>query len=572
MSGPRRYHLLEPVGRGSFGTVYRATMEAEGGFSKEVALKILKPEVASQMDMTSRLRDEARLLGLLRHRAILQVDGLVFIEGRWAVVMEYIEGVSLHEATSQARMPLGVSLEILAEISSALNVAYNQPGPDGRPLHLIHRDIKPANIRITASGGVKVLDFGIARANYNNREAETGSLLMGSFGYMSPERLDSIDGPEGDIYALGVVLYEMVVGERLGKTSSNLDRHASFHRAALKRFERIVGEPGAEATDLLGRMLSYRIGDRPNARELEIACRRIARALNHESLSEWAGRIVPFLMNSTPPGLTDDDSQLTGMTLAEQRPSWDRMGEAGMLGDPTAALPGRFDFENDTFPMDELPTASLMQFDLPTPLPPLYTDPTPSEPPELLEPLEPLEPLVVTGPDVDDQPLRRLLLLIVGMAALLAALALVAVISSKGASRHTGGTVHTPAPPAEPAADMGDDVRFLQVGPIEPVMPDRPRNPPPATAPTKAPGEDPVGATAPAPAQGRVTVTGDPVKLVLEGPNGKFSPGRVPAGTYTIRATFEGREPLVAGQIEVVQDTTLTLKCNATFARCMVSR
>ncbi|MBK7759699.1 MAG: serine/threonine protein kinase [Deltaproteobacteria bacterium] len=202
MVNARRYQIMEPIGQGSFGSVYRARLLAESGFTKDVAVKILRPEVSGRADLTQRLRDEARLLGLLRHRAILQVDGLVRIEAGWAMVMEYIEGVNLMEATADKRLPLPVALEIIAEVASALHAAWAQPGPDGRPLRLIHRDIKPSNLQLTATGSVKLLDFGVARADFQ-RESSSNLMLVGSFGYMAPERLDSVDGAEGRHLRLG---------------------------------------------------------------------------------------------------------------------------------------------------------------------------------------------------------------------------------------------------------------------------------------------------------------------------------------------------------------------------------
>lgn len=161
------------------------------------------------------------------------VDRLTRINGQWAVVMEYVEGVDLRHLIAHGPLPARPAVEIVGEVASALHVAYTREGPNGQPLHLIHRDIKPPNIQITPDGGVKVLDFGIARAEFRGREGETHSLRFGTPEYMSPERIDMVDGPEGDIYALGAVLYESLVDKRLGRTSSRKDRHSDIVAAGL---------------------------------------------------------------------------------------------------------------------------------------------------------------------------------------------------------------------------------------------------------------------------------------------------------------------------------------------------
>ena len=156
MNENRRYEVLGVLGRGGFGTVYRAQLLGQGGFRKAVALKVLNPDMTGVAEVASRLRDEARILGLVRHRALVQVDGLVQLDGRWAVVMEYVPGVDLRVLLRGGPVPVGPALEVAGEVAGALNAAYSAKGPDGSPLRLLHRDIKPGNVLVTAMGEVKV--------------------------------------------------------------------------------------------------------------------------------------------------------------------------------------------------------------------------------------------------------------------------------------------------------------------------------------------------------------------------------------------------------------------------------
>jgi serine/threonine protein kinase len=304
----RRYRILGVLGRGGFGTVYRAELLGEGKFVRQVALKVMNPNLEAQGEVARRMRDEARMLGMLRHRAIVQVDGLVRLDDRWTVVMEYIDGIDLH-AFRPNSIPVGPALEIVAEVATALNIAYETLGPDDKPLKLVHRDIKPSNLLLTSAGEVKVLDFGIARANFDAREAATRSMVFGSPGYIAPERMDFIDGPAGDVYSLGVVLFELVTGEAFGKAFAQPDRHAGLVAHAVERLRaRMLPE---SLVDLVNRMTNYHGEQRPSAREVESACRDLRGPLGAPWLRDWAeAEVPPMLLNR---GLTGNHDFSTSL-------------------------------------------------------------------------------------------------------------------------------------------------------------------------------------------------------------------------------------------------------------------
>lgn len=296
----RRFRVVEVLGRGGFGVVYRAEATSHGGFTKQVALKVLRKDVDLSGGVAERLRDEARILGLLRHRAIVKVDGLVELENGWAVVMEYVPGVNLsslvkHGCTARA------ATEIIAEVAGALHAAWHDVNDvTGEPLHLVHRDIKPANIRVTSQGEVKVLDFGVARADFDDREAETVSVLFGSMRYMAPERLDGIEGPSSDVYALGLVFAELLTGQRFGEPPKHPGRHEEWARKVLDAVEDAVAEEAEPEiidalSDLFGLTLAYEPTPRPSAAQIRSICRAIARKLPSAGLAEFAETEIPEL-------------------------------------------------------------------------------------------------------------------------------------------------------------------------------------------------------------------------------------------------------------------------------------
>lgn len=305
----RSYRIEGVLGRGGFGTVYKALLRAAGDFQKPVALKVLNDDLSDNAAILARLKDEARLLGMLHHRAIVQVDGLARLEGRWAVVMEYVEGVSLKELLVSGPVPVGPALLIGAEVSGALDAAWRRLGPSGQPLCLLHRDIKPSNIQLTPNGDVKLLDFGVARANLDTREAETRQHLMGSLPYMAPERFELDDGPAGDVYSLGVSLCELLGAQVSGRTRPRAEEHSQRVSLLLDQLE--VPAP-LEA--LLRSMLAYSPSDRPGARDCERTMTRLFPELGQELwLHDYAEHAVPPVMKDRP--VLDD--ALTGTLLTE---------------------------------------------------------------------------------------------------------------------------------------------------------------------------------------------------------------------------------------------------------------
>ena len=150
----RRFHFLRELGSGGFGSVFLAKVEHADGFSRLVAVKILKNQWTDSEEIASRMRDEARLLGLLRHRNIVDVLGLTSIDGRVAVIMEYLEGVDLRFVSRRLmaeneKFSVRAVLDIGFSVASALDAAYNRPPFAGeKPLRVIHRDIKPNNIML----------------------------------------------------------------------------------------------------------------------------------------------------------------------------------------------------------------------------------------------------------------------------------------------------------------------------------------------------------------------------------------------------------------------------------------
>ncbi len=215
MSATVSFEVLEIRASGAYATVCRA-VRANDALRRVVAVKALRATLVDNARALMRTRDEARLLARLSHPNIVKVEELLSLERRPILVMEWVEGVSLRELLDLNRngIYVGAALAAVSQCSRALDAAWSAVGDRGQPLHIVHRDVKPGNLLVTPHGAIKVVDFGLSRGEYFERETTTVSTVLGSMGYMAPERFRTGigDHPSIDIYALGLTLTELITG------------------------------------------------------------------------------------------------------------------------------------------------------------------------------------------------------------------------------------------------------------------------------------------------------------------------------------------------------------------------
>jgi serine/threonine protein kinase len=213
-----RYELLGELGSGGMAEILRARITGIDGFRRDVILKRLHAANAADPEFVGMFKDEARILGELRHQNVVQALDFGEEDGRLFLVLEYIEGPSL--ARVMRARPEGISPAVVAyigrEICHALDYVHRFRDADGTPLGLIHRDVTPSNVIVTPTGAVKLLDFGVAKFAKASQATRAGT-VKGKTAYVAPEQLTegrSIDG-RVDLFALGTMLHELVVGKRL---------------------------------------------------------------------------------------------------------------------------------------------------------------------------------------------------------------------------------------------------------------------------------------------------------------------------------------------------------------------
>jgi serine/threonine-protein kinase len=280
------YRLVEKIGEGGMGVVWRAT---DTTLDRDVAIKILPDLFSGDAERLARFEREAKLLASLNHANIATIHGIGESEGLRFVVMEMVEGEDLAQRLSRGPLPVEETLAAAVQLAEALEVAHEQG--------IIHRDLKPANIKLTPDGKVKVLDFGLAKAFDPERSGESSAsmsptvtsagtvagVLLGTAAYMSPEQAKAKSGVDrrADIWAFGVVLCEMLTGRKLFPGES-----ISETLAAVIMGEPDLGSLPANTPPRVRRLIERSLRKDPQSRLRDVGD---ARVVLEESLAghEW---------------------------------------------------------------------------------------------------------------------------------------------------------------------------------------------------------------------------------------------------------------------------------------------
>src|SRR3989475_3886356 len=214
-----KYKLLRLIASGGMAEVYPARKPGAAVFEKLVGLKRILPHLARDKQFVEMFLNEARLAARLDHPNIVSIFDLGEANGNYFIAMEFIDGPSLRAAAKRAlergeRLPIPEIVKIVSMAAAGLHYAHELTEADGKPLGLVHRDISPDNVLVHRNGAAKVVDFGIAKAANSSSSTRTGT-LKGKVAYMPPEQLrgDPLDR-RTDVFALGVVLYELLAGQR----------------------------------------------------------------------------------------------------------------------------------------------------------------------------------------------------------------------------------------------------------------------------------------------------------------------------------------------------------------------
>ncbi len=225
-----RYTLLRRIAAGGMAEIFVARQRALSGFEKDVVIKLLQEKYRPDARIVEMFLDEARIGAALNHPNIVHVYDVGDFEGTPYIAMEYIHGEELSELCKRGLelgdfLPFAHAVDLVRQAAEGMGYFHAKRDEQGEALEVVHRDISPSNLLVTNDGGLKIIDFGIARSKRS--AAGGGKLLPGKANYMSPEQARGEKADHrADIYALGIVLYELTVGRRLfkGKPGEVLDK------------------------------------------------------------------------------------------------------------------------------------------------------------------------------------------------------------------------------------------------------------------------------------------------------------------------------------------------------------
>src|SRR5262245_55331804 len=215
-----KYYLLERINVGGMAEVFKAKTFGVEGFERLLAVKRILPNIAEDEEFITMFIDEAKIAVQLQHANIAQIFDLGKIADSVFLALEYVHGRDLRSIFDRMRnkaeaLPIAMACYVTMQVCEGLDYAHNKRDAQGRELNLVHRDISPQNVLIGYEGECKLIDFGIAKAAGKASKTQAG-ILKGKFGYMSPEQVRGLPiDKRSDIFAVGIVLYELLTGERL---------------------------------------------------------------------------------------------------------------------------------------------------------------------------------------------------------------------------------------------------------------------------------------------------------------------------------------------------------------------
>jgi serine/threonine protein kinase len=296
MTETQRYRVVRRIAAGGMAEVYQGESAGIEGFRKKVAIKKVLPKLSQNREFIHMFLDEARLCAYLSHSKCVQVFDIGQAAGSHFIVMEFVDGADLQGVMEylqreQRAMPVELACLIAMHVCEGLAYAHDACDHEGQPLGIVHRDISPHNVLMTRHGEVKLVDFGLAKAS-SHLTAEEEDIVKGKFGYLAPEvTLGQGADRRVDIFAAGILFWEMLAGRRLFKGDTDLETFKQVQAAVVPDMRQIRADVGDDIAYVLSKAL---VRDRAQryqqagefAKDLSIVLDRLNKPVTYQDIAK----------------------------------------------------------------------------------------------------------------------------------------------------------------------------------------------------------------------------------------------------------------------------------------------
>jgi serine/threonine protein kinase len=449
-SAANNYQILGRLAVGGMAEIFLARGVSATGVERYCVLKRILRSRATDLHFLRMFLDEARLAAQLNHPNVAQVYDIGKLADSYFFTMEYVHGETVRAVIQRARslrreLPFGAIFTVAAGAASGLHHAHDRLGFDGRPLGIVHRDVSPSNLMISYEGGVKVVDFGVAKAADRMQETRSGT-VKGKISYLSPEQCRSADvDRRTDLFALGIVMWELVTGERLYRRASDFENmNAIVNEPPPPPSSRRRSVP-PELDDLVMRLLAKDPAERyQTADDVVDAVEQTAAATGARISPSSLGRLLREMFGQRPePWLETDPHDAPESVTVTSEPIPAELGAsfADSLDLELAGVPD-LSVQHALSPGDGIPQPVAVSS---------------SGPAELAPPLAPPLPLAATLPEVlpQQRPARGWTMIAVILAAMVIGSLTVLLVTKSGAGGSNPDPIARAAPPDPAVAPAG---------------------------------------------------------------------------------------------------------------------
>lgn len=324
-----RYTVERRLGSGGMADVYLCRQAGMGGFDRQVVVKQIREHLREREDVVFMFLDEARLVAQVNHPNVVQIYDIDEQEGLPYLVMEYVRGLSFETLSKRLQQrgvqyPIDLVAALGEQACAGLNAVHELRDKSGAALGVVHRDISPSNLLLSADGVVKVIDFGVARAK-NRLSVTSAGHLKGRAGYVAPEALtDTVLDRRADLFALGVVLYELCTGKILFDRESDLARLSAVLTTRVPPLSSVRSDVVSGMSDVLSRALEIDRGKRPDSGAVfGLALHEVAmqtgRFVTPQLVADWLAEQLPEELRALGKHLTPRPQKLSSSSSSSQK-------------------------------------------------------------------------------------------------------------------------------------------------------------------------------------------------------------------------------------------------------------